>query len=154
MTDGESTATALSLKWSTSRGQDTYGWNILTITDQRTGKKYRTKGGGYDMTGYAFGLWLEDRHQDELTGIHHRAACTYSKGGGYVVSDEDRASWSNPDGVLYGMTYHPDSRCVSLDGSCGIDSMLRIANAIGRDITRTYQQGGKNRGETTGGIVA
>lgn len=150
----DSTTTPLSLKWSISRGQETYGWNILTMTDQLTGKKYRANGGGYDMTGTVFGDWLEDRHQDRLMEIHHRAASTYSKDGGYVVSDEDRASYSDPNGVLYGMTYHIDSGRVLLDGGSGIESMLRIAKNIGLDIIRTYKPSGKNRGETTGYVAS
>jgi hypothetical protein len=54
----ETTTHVLRLKWTTSRGRDTYGWNVVTLTDETTGRKYRAKGGGYDMTGTVFASWL------------------------------------------------------------------------------------------------
>jgi len=148
------TKTYLSIRWSVSRAQDTYGYNVITLTDQATGKKYRAKGGGYDMTGAVFGEWLQDAHQNALQAIAHRAAAYYDGNGqGYTVREGERASWFNPDGLLYGMTEHHDGRVI-LDGAVGIDTMQQVVKAIGLELTRTYVPSGRNRGETTGWVVA
>ena len=33
--------------YGTSRGRDTYGYNIVTLTSSAQGKKFRAMGGGY-----------------------------------------------------------------------------------------------------------
>ncbi len=43
----EVSETYLAVRWSTSRGRDTYGYNICSVTDQATSKRYSCKGGGY-----------------------------------------------------------------------------------------------------------
>ena len=148
------TGTYLSIRWGISRGRDTYGYNVVTLTDQTTGKKYRAKGGGYDMTGTVFGEWLQDAHQDALRVIAHCAAAYYDgTGNGYTARAGERWQPSNRNGLLYGMTEFHDGRIV-LDGACGIESMTRVAEAIGLELTRTYKTSGRNRGETTGWVVA
>lgn len=118
--------TILTVKWSTSRGRDTYGYNIVSIRDENTGKRYRAMGGGYDMTGTAFGEWLAYVYQDRLTAISDRAYQTATPTG-------DGGPWTRTtnDGGLYGMTFYPHVPGIALDGACGLSSMERIAEAIG-----------------------
>lgn len=139
----------LAIKWTVSRGRDTYGYNIVTLTDQDSGKRYSCNGGGYDMTGTVFGQWLMDTHRAELLSIAGRAYDLR------VIADPDKASGviENRDG-LYGMrsysyTYDSDLDYVHLDGACGLSSMERIAEAIGLTIKHTYDR----KGQTTGFIV-
>jgi hypothetical protein len=126
--------TYLAINWTTSRGRDTYGYNLVSLTDTDTGRRYRTCGGGYDMTGTVLGDWLENRYQSEL--IAYVASRTASLADcGYNVPGYRRL----PD--LYGMTVRPDGR-IELDGACGESCMVRVAEAIGL----TVRSVGHNRG--------
>lgn len=71
------TTTYLDLSWSTSRGRDTYGWNICRLDDTSTGKRYRCNGGGYDMAGTVFADWMQATYQQELRAISDRAHARY-----------------------------------------------------------------------------
>lgn len=135
--------THLSLSWSTSRGRNTYGYNICRLDDRNTGKRYKCSGGGYDMVGTVFGDWLADTHQVELLKIKDRAHYRYGTG----------EPQNSPANSLYGMAYDVQKGRVSLDGACGIESMIRIAEAIGLEVQREYQKTGRNRGETLGYYV-
>ena len=133
----------LSLSWSVSKGRDTYGYNICRLDDRNNGHCFRTIGGGYDMVGTVFGQWLEYYFQPELLMIKDKADRIY----GSSLCD-------NPvTDSFYGMTYNAKQNTVSLDGSCGIESMMRIADAIGLEVERDYIAKGRRRGETIGWFV-
>ena len=139
----------LTLSWSVSRGQNTCGWNICRLDDNYTGKRFRTCGGGYDMVGSVLGQWLTERYQDRLQAIGDRASSYYSKAGGYKTHRV--AGSSLPFGDIdrayhYGMTRNDDTGRVSLDGACGVETMLDIANAIGLQITRNSDKRGRTIG--------
>lgn len=126
----------LTENWTTSRGQDTYGYNLCTLTDTRTGKRYRTCGGGYDMAGTVFGNWLADVHQTALLAlVASRSADLVDCG--YQVSGYRKL----PD--LYGLTVRPDGR-VELDGACGLRCMEDIAKAIGLTVEQFGQRTRRN----------
>ena len=139
----------LSISWSTSRGVDTYGYNICRLDDNRTGRRYRTCGGGYDMIGTVIGEWLADVYQSELQAIGHLAGVYYSKAGGYQ-------SRRSADGLglvrayLYGMTRNDDTGRVTLDGACGTSTMIAIAEAIGL----RFSWFGNRKGQTLGYFVS
>jgi len=134
----EVSETYLAVRWSTSRGRDTYGYNICSVTDQATSKRYSCKGGGYDMLGTSFGAWLTETYQDALREIGDRAHITYNE-----TFDVTR----NDDG-LYGMYRYADGR-IHLDGACGIESMHKIAKALDIRVRATWNR----KGHTTGYIV-
>jgi hypothetical protein len=113
----------LVISWSTSRGRDTYGYNICRLDDRNNGKRFRTLGGGYDMIGTVFGDWLEENYQDELRKIPARA---------YSRFDGER--FVGEKGDLYGMTLYLKDGSIRLDGGCGIRAMLDIAKAIGLEV--------------------
>ncbi len=55
----------LHFKFTTSRGRDTYGYNICTLLVDGE-KVAKCIGGGYDMQGTAFGEWLQNYFQATL----------------------------------------------------------------------------------------
>lgn len=135
----------LSISWSVSRGRDTYGYNICRLDDRNNGKRYRTCGGGYDMVGTVFGAWLQDVYQERLQEFcdFHKddlIDCCYSVGGYFRLPN------------LYGLTLKVEAggkTKVTLDGACGIESMRRIAEAIGLEV----QWEGNRKGHTIGYFV-
>lgn len=142
---------SLQLTWSTSRGADTYGYNICTLRVH--GERIAsTCGGGYDMTGTVLGDFIQEAFQRELVAMAtdhpERFAAWFDEGAkkSRHVQDEHGRS---PRGSLYGATVytrpaHPgednpasvvlgDNRVtrVVLDGGCGESSMRTILNALG-----------------------
>ena len=128
---------------SVSRGKDTYGYTICRLDDREAGKRYRCKGGGYDMLGTVFGDWLQDVYQEEL--VAHVANLVQTDCG-YAV-----AGYKKVDG-LCGLTINPNGT-ITLDGAGGLRSMIRIAEAIGLGVQGEYQETGRNRGATLGYYV-
>lgn len=128
----------LSLSWTTSRGQDTYGYNICRL-DSRT-KRYKCSGGGYDMVGTVFGMWLNAEHQERLKKLFSDRPVEDCK---YQVPGYNKIPG------LYGITLSPkgEAHC---DGGCGINSMISIAEAIGIEVQTT----GNRKGRTDGFIVS
>lgn len=135
----------LSLSWSVSRGRDTYGYNICRLDSRDTGKRYKCSGGGYDMLGTVFGDWLANEHQARLQAWAHKQALVDA---GYVTKNYCRI-----ENDVNGLVIRPDGT-VSLDGACGIESMLRIAEAIDLDVQQEYIRKGKRRGETIGWFIS
>ena len=143
------TRAILNLSWSTSRGRDTYGYNICRLDDSSTGRRYRTCGGGYDMVGTVLGEWLSDNFQVYLQEIGDRAGSYYSKATGY--QSHRTADGRNPDrAYLYGMTRNDDTGRITIDGACGTSTVLDIAQAIGLDLVWF----GDRKGRTLGYFVA
>lgn len=140
--------TYLRLGFGTSRGRDTYGYNIVRLTDETTGKTFRCMGGGYDMVGTVLADWAVATHQDRLRKLHRKAAATVRPRKGYQ---------SHQGREFYGMAAYYDGsgklERVSIDGACGVESVHRILKAAGLKLTRTYVPTGRNRGNTTGWIV-
>lgn len=136
----------LSLSWSTSRGRDTYGYNICRLDARNEeSKRYKCMGGGYDMIGTVFGNWLADTYQTELLALKDRANYSRFIDGGYTPA--------NREDSLYGMAYLEKENRISLDGACGLECMIRIAKEIGLEIERDYIAKGRRRGETIGWFV-
>lgn len=143
----------LAVSWSTSRGRDTYGYNICRLDVRSTDRRFKCMGGGYDMLGTVVGEWLQETFQTRLLAMAHRAHSLYKPGKGTcrnAIEDAD---------TLYGMTLYYvkaddfqdlwSAQKVVLDGACGVSSMERIAEAIGISLSRTYNR----RGHTTGYMV-
>lgn len=136
----------LALSWSVSRGRDTYGYNICRLDDTSTGDRFKCMGGGYDMRGTVFGKWLEACYQDRLLAMKDRANYRWDTVGVYVPA--------NREDSLYGMAYIEKDNRISLDGACGIECMIRIAEAIGLEVERDYIAKGRRRGETVGWYIS
>lgn len=125
----------LSLSWAISRGRDTYGYNICRLDDHNTGKRYRVNGGGYDMIGAALGEWLQTTQQARLMALKDNGPqgapvtvdCGYATPG-YL---------KRPD--LYGLTFNPTGKA-TVDGACGVESVIKIAEACGISVTRDWNR--------------
>lgn len=125
----------LDIAWATSRGRDTYGYNICRLDDDITGRRFRTCGGGYDMVGTVFGEWLESTYPEKLKALTSGVELVDC---GYTVK-----GWKKrPD--LYGLTFAPDGS-PRLDGACGIESMRRIAEACGFEVEWSGNKKGHTR---------
>lgn len=113
----------LMIKWTISKGKDTYGYNICTLWDNK--KAYRCNGGGYDMLGTVFAEWLWDNYKDKIIATCDTAKrtgpCSFD---GYYGFSESQ--------VTPGHYY--------LEGACGFECMERIAKAIGLQIKKFYQK--------------
>lgn len=131
----------LEFKRSTSRGRNTYGYNIVALYVNGV-KVASTCGGGYDMKGTVLGDYIQQRFQAELMRLYERAHGEYRQGtpGSYCTHQEDRAR-------LYGLTaaYAKDGilHSMELDGACGFSSMEHILEALGYHLSsmRTHGKG-------------
>jgi hypothetical protein len=104
----------LNIKWGTSRGASTYGYTTCSLRDQRGNRRAYCNGGGYDMRGTVFGDWLAEEYQQKLSAL--------------------------PDKAFYGL--HKNGSRVSIDGSCGFESVRNIAEAL--DLEVNLIDAGKN----------
>ena len=144
--------TFLALKHGISRGQDTFGYNLVTLADNDTGKRFRTCGGGYDMVGTVFGKWLQDNHQNKLLTIAHdcdKAYDTVNKRYIHRSTDQNVFGFGLHDEALYGSTCQIDDNgqvlSVSLDGACGLVCMIVIAKRIALQVETVYKRDKKER---------
>lgn len=131
MTNSTTTQTAttsyferLEVKWSVSRGQDTYGYNICRINTRN--KSYKTVGGGYDMLGTVLGDYLSDL----LTDSEKQAAL-----------DANMYGITKREGVFY------------IDGGCGESCMIKIAKSAGYSIKSVYSYDRQGRVKDTIGFM-
>jgi hypothetical protein len=120
----------IELKWTVSRARDTYGYNVVTLTDNY-GAKFKASGGGYDMTGKVFGQWLEYQYMDKIKA--ELKSCVYGR------DENGRTTSTHSD--YYGLFYDIELDKYWLDGACGLDSMRHIAKAIGLDVTYACHKG-------------
>ena len=148
---------ALLFKWTTSRGRDSYGYNICSLWVRQI-KEASTCGGGYDMKGTALGYFLQKRYQDRLLKLHRRAGSRVSvapegspaakAGKAYKqlttkARNKFRPIWDN-HGELYGMrAYYKRGESkpykIDLDGGCGFESIRRIGRAVGLSFSYQYE---------------
>ena len=121
------------IKWTTSRAQDTYGYNICTL--RANGGKWSTCGGGYDMIGTVVADYFEDMYQTEL-GAWADSIKPDMVDAGYTVP----GYLKHPD--FYGMVIKPNGD-VQLDGGCGINSIQRIIEACGYELQSVCNRKGR-----------
>ena len=127
----------LALSWSVSRGRDTYGYNICRLDSRNSGRRYRCSGGGYDMVGTVFGEWLETEYQEELKAlVKDLPKVPYGSTSWLQIAEDINPSF-------YGLTIRPTDGFVNLQGSCGLESMRRIARALGLSIEGEYNKKGQ-----------
>jgi hypothetical protein len=138
-------ARTLTLSTGTSRGMNTYGYLIVRLRDSATGKLYRCNGGGYDMVGTVLADWLTDQYQDALAPLAGQAFYSYGKGQPYTRAADERSA-------LYGMAVNLDTGRVSIDGACGVESVRRIAKAVGVKLTSLPSQRGETAGWSVGDV--
>lgn len=156
----------ITIKWGTSRAPDTYGYTTCYLYAE--GKRITgCNGGGYDMRGTVIGSWIAKTFQPELHklkepfyGLTHHDP-TYDPGKAVIGKDcTDRTARDEAKGMTvaeaeakgeslglerYQAIYSASSkvptkrhRVASLDGGCGEDCMIRVLEAIGLTLERTY----------------
>ena len=131
---------SLSVKWSVSKAQDTYGYNICTVINNDNGERFKCLGGGgYDMLGTSLAKFIEKEYQTELMQNSNKA---------YTLYVDHALQPNNKDG-FYGMVHSRNDEhysYVSLDGACGINSIERIINdVLGLTLERVYSYDRKGR---------
>jgi hypothetical protein len=131
--------TELKLNVGTCRGRYTEGWTMVTLVATSTGKRYRARGGGYDMHGTVLGDFLEETYQMRLRALAKTASST---------STTDKREQLT--GSLLGMYLNHSTGAVTLDGACGIRSILSIAKHIGIAVEEKSVKRGKRRGQVGG----
>lgn len=87
------------------------------------------------MIGTVFGDWLAENFQAELLAIKNNLHRTWD-GNKSIFNDRG----------LYGSSYDSEKNKVSLDGGCGISSMITIAEAIGLEVNYMPTKSGRTLG--------
>lgn len=118
--------TLLTFKHGVSKGVNTYGYNIITL--YANGEKVAsTNGGGYDMRGTVLGRYIKDNYLERLKTLKGNTGSLDDGTGFYGLT------FYSKDNVNHKSYREGDN--VYLDGACGENCMMRIANAIGLELT-------------------
>ena len=133
----------LKFKWTTSKAQDSYGYNICTLfvnNERRT----RCNGGGYDMQGTCLGNWIARQFDKKLLEF---------KKDFYGLTFHN-PNWKPSENIIkrekegkslglerYQDFYKQSSKLPTvkhtipqIDGACGFNSVTNIINHIGLKI--------------------
>lgn len=129
---------SFSIKWTTSRARDTYGYTVCTLYLNRYSgteeKAARCNGGGYDLAGTVFGSFLRTWFKDDFKKL------SSSTGSG--------DPWNHKN-AYYGLYFYDVKRrkyrknwrpgyTVYVDGGTGFSCMEHLLNAVG--VTLTYKR--------------
>lgn len=128
----------LEIKWTVSRGADTYGYNICSLWCR--GKKLAScSGGGYDMAGTVLADFIKMIFPDELRTLTANAGGNEAGGFyGLRFSIERGDKWER-------LRKWEQGASVSLDGGCGFESMEKILNALGYTVQYVNVKSQKNQ---------
>ena len=137
----------LKFKNTTSRGKDSYGYNICTLIVD--GKKVsRCNGGGYDMQGTCFGNWLAYQFKDELLKFKKEFYGLTFHNPTYKVSDEIVLKEQKGESLgleRYQDFYKQSSKLptekhtiAQIDGACGFSCVENILNELGYSLNCVY----------------
>lgn len=150
---------SLTVKWSISKAQDTYGYNICSVINDDNGERFKCLGGGYDMLGTSLANFIQKEYQAELVayinngGIAHYSLVTYKDTQARLIDNNGHYgmysySISETESDSKGICHK-----VSLDGACGINSIERIINdVLGLTLERKYSRDRKGRVKDTIGF--
>lgn len=125
----------LEIKWSISRGRDTYGYNICSLYVYGT-KVTDCNGGGYDMIGTVIGELVTALFKSELEELSKGADLTNHHSDGREIKFHNPKYGGRYESNCYGL-YTSDfdgNRNVAINGACGESSVGGILNAIGYDL--------------------
>jgi len=131
---------ALKFKYTTSKGRDSYGYNICSLWVDGE-KQASTCGGGYDMKGTALGNWIARKFEKELLKFNksfygltfHDPNYQPSK---ECLKEEEKDELTKLLGSARLRDFHKQSSSLptekhtipQLDGACGFESMTSILN--------------------------
>lgn len=125
----------LEIKWSISRGRDTYGYNICSLYVY--GQKITDcNGGGYDMIGTVIGELVTEIFKEELEKLSKGADLTNHHSDGREIKFHNPKYGGRYESDCYGLytSDHNGNRKVGINGACGESSVENILNAIGYDL--------------------
>lgn len=118
------------VRWTVSRGQDTYGYNICTIVGE--GIKGRCMGGGYDMLGTSLAQVTMALFPEWFDGTRE-------------VSDDTIRDY-------YGL--RRTSNGLHLNGACGVECVERVLrDLIGVRVEWEYSRDRKGRIKDKSGLT-
>lgn len=143
----------LDIKWSVSRGRDTYGYSICSLW--RGGRKLATcNGGGYDMTGTVVAEWFCREFQAKVWELRSRASTArYRRDIGGLVDHPEVLTSLLADRLTGLEVIYTNSNCIEgkafIDGACGLRSVQRLIEACGFNVEEVYNR----RGTLTGLIL-
>lgn len=139
-------------KWTVSKAQDSYGYNICTLYVDGD-KVARTCGGGYDMVGTVFGNWIAKTFPDQLRAKikekHYGLVFVnpnFDPGTATVPGTDQTVKQQEDAGKSFGLerlraayartTETPNDANTNpyLDGACGMSSMEKVFTTIGGKI--------------------
>ena len=120
------TINTLKFKYTTSRGQDTYGYNICSLYVDGQ-KKYSTCGGGYDMKGTVLGQYIKQNFYNDIIKLSGNTGSIDDGTGYYGLSYYEMVD----DKYIPLKSYKDAHTKVRIDGACGFDTMRDILKAIG-----------------------
>jgi len=103
------------VRWTTSKGRDTYGYNICSMLIDGN-KEFSCNGGGYDMTGTVWADFIKSRFLGKLKKLNA------SKFYGLRFYNTKRQKCQN--------TWTGEHVNVSLDGACGMMPMETIMDKL------------------------
>ena len=133
----------LKFKWTTSKAQNSYGYNICTLfvnNERRT----RCNGGGYDMQGTCLGNWIARQFEKNLLKFKKDFYGLTFHNPNWKPSEEiiEREEQGKSLGLeRYQDFYRQSSKLPTkkhtipqIDGACGFNSVENILNHIGHKI--------------------
>lgn len=121
--------TLLTFKYTTSRGQDTYGYNICSLyVDGK--KQFSTCGGGYDMKGTVFAQWVKANFLEKLKTLKSNRGSMDDNTGFYGLTFSRIGENGRHE---YCKEYEPKAN-IHLDGACGFSSITAICKEIGIEV--------------------
>lgn len=60
----------INIKWTTSKGRETFGYKVATLRDDCGVVRARVKGGGYDLQDAALAEWATKTYQPRLLALY------------------------------------------------------------------------------------
>ena len=133
----------LKFKWTTSKAQNTYGYNVCTLLVNGE-KKSRCNGGGYDMQGTCLGDWIARQFDKKLLEFKKDFYGLTFHNPNWKPSEKiiEREEEGKSLGLeRYQDFYKQSSKLPTkkhtipeINGACGFNSVSNILNHIGHKI--------------------
>ena len=139
--------TFLEFSRGTSRGNDTYGYPILRLTDTQTGNVYKCVGAGWNTFGDNVGSYLMTTLVNSPAALQALATGLYNylqegEGVPYGLNLREAQSLKDNEGKFIARKVRKAilEKKFYLDGGCGESCMFRISQMIGFKHKQRYQR--------------
>lgn len=116
-------------KYGVSKGQDSYGYNIVSLYVDGV-KVAMSIGSGFDQHGSCLGNWLTNTYNIRLIKLPANYGSTDNKKGFYGLVHSENKTYKR---LHKSKTSQTKTYC---DGACGQSSMFAIMHAIGIEMFR------------------